>query len=197
MRTRGSMRTKFMGTSGKAVRPRPPGPFRRPCSRSGWVCDLGAVRHKSRGICATEEWTLRSRSVRRDVDAGSASESRFAVCADFDAASGCARRTRRRGGILLDHSHSAIESCGSLAGIRRVLRLGGLFLFTFHSGQRRQPPRGIVWEPVSLDIVWFTTEEMSGYMQAAGLQVEEVLERDPYAPEVEYQSRRGYILASR
>jgi len=34
-------------------------------------------------------------------------------------------------------------------------------------------------------------------MQAAGLQVEEVLERDPYAPEVEYQSRRGYILASR
>jgi hypothetical protein len=38
---------------------------------------------------------------------------------------------------------------------------------------------------------------MSGYLQAAGLLVEEVLERDPYAPDVEYQSRRGYIVASR
>jgi hypothetical protein len=38
---------------------------------------------------------------------------------------------------------------------------------------------------------------MSRYLQAAGFLVEEVLERDPYAPEVEYQSRRGYILASK
>jgi hypothetical protein len=50
---------------------------------------------------------------------------------------------------------------------------------------------------VKLDIALFTTEEMSRYLQAAGFLVEEVLERDPYAPEVEYQSRREYILASK
>jgi len=50
---------------------------------------------------------------------------------------------------------------------------------------------------VSLDATLFTTAEMTGYLQTAGLKVEEVRERDPYAPEVEYQSRRGYILAAR
>jgi hypothetical protein len=38
---------------------------------------------------------------------------------------------------------------------------------------------------------------MSGYLRTAGFRVEEALERDPYATEVEYQSRRGYILAVR
>jgi hypothetical protein len=38
---------------------------------------------------------------------------------------------------------------------------------------------------------------MSGYLKTAGFAIEQTQERDPYAPEVEYQSRRGYILASR
>jgi len=38
---------------------------------------------------------------------------------------------------------------------------------------------------------------MCGYLKAADLAIEQMLERDPYSPEVEYQSRRGYILASR
>ena len=50
---------------------------------------------------------------------------------------------------------------------------------------------------VNLDLVLFTTAEMSGYLRGAGFRIEEVLERDPYRPEVEYQSRRGYILASK
>ncbi len=32
-------------------------------------------------------------------------------------------------------------------------------------------------------------------MEAAGFAIEEVIEREPYAPEVEYQSRRAYIFA--
>jgi hypothetical protein len=32
-------------------------------------------------------------------------------------------------------------------------------------------------------------------MEAAGFAVEEVIEREPYSPEVEYQSRRAYIFA--
>jgi hypothetical protein len=33
------------------------------------------------------------------------------------------------------------------------------------------------------------------YLEAAGLAVEEIVEREPYAPEVEYQSRRAYVFA--
>jgi hypothetical protein len=32
-------------------------------------------------------------------------------------------------------------------------------------------------------------------LEAAGLIIEDVVEREPYAPEVEYQSRRAYIFA--
>jgi SAM-dependent methyltransferase len=85
----------------------------------------------------------------------------------------------------------------ALLEIRRVLQPGGLFQVTFHLGSEDSHHEELFGRPVSLDVVLFTTAEMSGYLHAAGFVVEEALERDPYAPEVEYQSRRGYILASR
>jgi SAM-dependent methyltransferase len=85
----------------------------------------------------------------------------------------------------------------ALAEARRVLRPGGLFLLTFHLGNEDSHHEELFGRPVSLDIALFTTDEMCGYLQAADLAIEQVLERDPYSPEVEYQSRRGYILASR
>jgi SAM-dependent methyltransferase len=81
--------------------------------------------------------------------------------------------------------------------VRRVLCPGGPFLFTFHLGSEDSHHDEFFGEKVSLDVALFSTEEMVGYLEAADLSVEEVRERDPYAPEVEYQSRRGYILASR
>jgi len=39
-----------------------------------------------------------------------------------------------------------------------------------------------------MNAAFFTTAEMCDYLQVAGLHVEEALERNPYAPEVEYQS---------
>lgn len=44
-----------------------------------------------------------------------------------------------------------------------------------------------------MDATLFTAEEMTGYLQEAEFQVEQVREREPYA--FEYQSRRVYILA--
>ncbi len=49
-------------------------------------------------------------------------------------------------------------------------------------------------EEVSLDFIFFETEEMKGHLKAVGFELEEVIERDPYA-EVEYPSRRAYIFA--
>jgi len=48
---------------------------------------------------------------------------------------------------------------------------------------------------VSLDLVLFRRKEVERYLMEAGFAVEDSLERDPYPPEVEYQSRRAYILA--
>ena len=49
--------------------------------------------------------------------------------------------------------------------------------------------------PVQLDFYHFEGAELQGYLEAAGFTVVDNLARDPYAPDVEYQSRRGYLFA--
>jgi SAM-dependent methyltransferase len=85
----------------------------------------------------------------------------------------------------------------ALSEMGRVLRQGGCLLVTFHLGAEDSHHEELFARPVSLDVALFTTAEMTGYLREAGFQVDEVLERDPYSPEVEYQSRRGYIIAMR
>jgi len=84
-----------------------------------------------------------------------------------------------------------------LAEVRRVLRPSGQFLLTFHLGNEDSHHEELFGRPVSLDIALFTADEMCRYLQAADLAIEQVLERGPYSADVEYQSRRGYVLASR
>jgi hypothetical protein len=45
-----------------------------------------------------------------------------------------------------------------------------------------------------MDFLLFQPSEIKAGLEAAGLTVEEVVEREPY-PEVEYPSRRAYIFA--
>jgi SAM-dependent methyltransferase len=83
----------------------------------------------------------------------------------------------------------------ALAESRRVLAPGGWLLASFHLG-RETVHLDEWWEQaVSLDFYFFETEEMRGWLQEAGFDSIEVLERDPYPPEVEHQSRRGYVFA--
>lgn len=49
-------------------------------------------------------------------------------------------------------------------------------------------------EQVSIDCTFFRTDEMEALLYAAGFDIEHSEERDPY-PDVEYPSRRGYVLA--
>ena len=84
----------------------------------------------------------------------------------------------------------------ALQELKRVLSPKGLLLLTFHIGQQIIH-RDEWWDKeVSLDFIFFETEEMKGYLKTAGFELEEVIERDPYA-DVEYQSRRAYIFARR
>jgi len=104
------------------------------------------------------------------------------------------------GGIAAFYSiiHIAREELASVfAELLRVLRPGGRLLVTFHLGDETLHLDELWDEAVDVDFHFFQSAEIAAALSAAGFEVEDVLERDPYPPEVEHQSRRGYIFARR
>ena len=88
------------------------------------------------------------------------------------------------------------ESLPTVFGeMERVLRPGGVLLLSFHIGDEIVHPDTLLGQPVSLDFFFFQPPSIREYLEDAGLEVEEIIQREPYAPEVEYQSRRAYIFA--
>jgi ubiquinone/menaquinone biosynthesis C-methylase UbiE len=83
----------------------------------------------------------------------------------------------------------------ALREMERVLRPGGLILLSFHIGEEVSHVEDLWGCAVCLDFYFFRTGDVAGYLRAAGLEIEEIVERQPYTPEVEYQSRRAYIFA--
>jgi len=79
--------------------------------------------------------------------------------------------------------------------MNRVLQPNGLLLLAFHIGDEMQHEEELWGQHISMDFFLFQPSEIQQYLEAAGLIVEEIIEREPYAPEVEYQSRRAYIFA--
>ena len=77
----------------------------------------------------------------------------------------------------------------------RVLKPDGLLLLAFHVGDETLQPDALWGRPVSMDFYFFPPHAIQRDLETAGLVVEEVIEREPYAPEVEHQSRRAYIFA--
>ncbi len=77
----------------------------------------------------------------------------------------------------------------------RALRPQGLLLLSFHIGKEVEHVENLWGRAVCLDFYFFRTEDVAKYLLAAGFEIEEIIEREPYAPEVEYQSRRAYIFA--
>jgi SAM-dependent methyltransferase len=77
----------------------------------------------------------------------------------------------------------------------RVLQPGGLLLLAFHAGNDTLRENELWGRPISMDFFLFEPPAIRDDLEAAGFRVEEVLERGPYSPEVEYQSRRAYIFA--
>jgi ubiquinone/menaquinone biosynthesis C-methylase UbiE len=85
----------------------------------------------------------------------------------------------------------------ALREMNRVMQPGGLLLFSFHIGEEVSHVEDLWGCAVCLDFYFFQTRDIAGYLHAAGFEIEEIVEREPYAPEVEYQSRRAYIFASK
>jgi SAM-dependent methyltransferase len=84
----------------------------------------------------------------------------------------------------------------ALGELRRVLRPGGLLLLAFHIGDDTIHLDEWWGQKVCVDFFLFRPEEVAGCLRAAGFEIEEIVEREPY-PDVEHQSRRAYIFARR
>jgi SAM-dependent methyltransferase len=79
----------------------------------------------------------------------------------------------------------------------RVLVSGGLAALAFHIGDE-VVHRSEWWgEPVTLDARFLPTNHVIELLRDAGLDVSSSTERGPYEPDVEYQSRRAYLVARR
>lgn len=83
----------------------------------------------------------------------------------------------------------------ALREFRRVLRPRGRLLLAFHVGREVKHLDEWWGKEVSLDFLFYETEEVKARLTAAGFVPEEVIERDPYPEAVEHQSRRAYIFA--
>jgi SAM-dependent methyltransferase len=79
--------------------------------------------------------------------------------------------------------------------MERVLEPGGVFLLSFHIGDKILQPDELLGQPIVMDFFFFQPSTIRQYLEAAGFEIEQIIEREPYAPEVEYQSRRAYIFA--
>jgi SAM-dependent methyltransferase len=89
-----------------------------------------------------------------------------------------------------------VEMLSSLLEMNRVLQPGGLLLLAFHNGKDTIHMEEWWGHKVSLDTFFFPPIEIEGYLDSAGFQVEETIERPPYE-NVEYPSNRAYIFAGK
>ncbi len=83
----------------------------------------------------------------------------------------------------------------ALGEMNRVLQPGGNLLIAFHGGEGELHRDEWYGQPVSIDVTLLNSEEMMNYLEAAGFNVDLIIERPPY--DFEYSTRRIYIQASK
>lgn len=79
----------------------------------------------------------------------------------------------------------------------RVLMPGGLLLLAFHIGDEVIQPGELWGTPIQMEFYHLQPERILTLLTDSGFAIEDVIERDPYAPDVEYQSRRAYVFAKK
>jgi SAM-dependent methyltransferase len=77
----------------------------------------------------------------------------------------------------------------------RVLAPGGLLLLAFHIGDEVLRPGEELGHPITMEFFLREPATIKQFLRDEGFSIEDVIERGPYAPDVEYQSRRAYIFA--
>ncbi len=83
----------------------------------------------------------------------------------------------------------------AFAEMHRVLKPGGLLLLSFHIGEEVIRPEELWGNRVSMEFYKLQPERIQRLLTHAAFVIEDIVERDPYAPDVEFQSRRAYVFA--
>lgn len=78
--------------------------------------------------------------------------------------------------------------------MKRVLRPRGLLLLAFHIGDEVLRENELWGHKLSMNFLLLNPAQIRGWLEEVGFEIEEITEREPY-PDVEYPSRRAYILA--
>jgi SAM-dependent methyltransferase len=94
------------------------------------------------------------------------------------------------------HFHDG-QLARAFSEVARALVPGGLVALAFHVGDEVLHRTEWWGEPIVLDARFLPTEHVAALLREQGFEVTSSAERDPYSPEVEYQSRRAYIVARR
>lgn len=82
----------------------------------------------------------------------------------------------------------------ALREFHRILVPGGILLLAFHLGDEVLHRDELLGSKVSIDFHFFPANKIVADLEAAGFEIEEIIERDPY-PDIEHPSRRAYIFA--
>lgn len=82
----------------------------------------------------------------------------------------------------------------SFSEIKRVLKNGSEFLFSFHVGNEIIKVEQFLEESVNVDFYFFETEKIINQLDELNYEIIDVIERLPYK-NIEYESKRCYIWA--
>ena len=79
--------------------------------------------------------------------------------------------------------------------MERVLQPDGLLLISFHNGDEVIHENERWGKAISMDSFLYQPLVIRQYLEGSEFLIEDLIERGPYAPDIEYQSRRTYIFA--
>ena len=88
-----------------------------------------------------------------------------------------------------------VDVTRALREMYRVIQPGGKLLVSFHGGKGELHREEWYGKPISIEVTLFEKEEMSGYLEAAGFEVERIVQREPY--EFEYPTPRLYAFGTK
>ena len=83
----------------------------------------------------------------------------------------------------------------ALREMMRVLMPGGRLLLSFHIGEDTSQIEDLWDSGTALEFHFFRVSTVASETRRAGFEIEEIIEREPYGSDVEYQSRRAYLFA--
>jgi ubiquinone/menaquinone biosynthesis C-methylase UbiE len=95
---------------------------------------------------------------------------------------------------IIHFDYEAIEK--AFKEVNRILFSKSDFLISFHIGDTILHRDEFLNEEVNIDFHLLNVSKIRDLLTSAGFRMIEIIERYPY-PEIEYQSKRAYILASK